>query len=294
MPAVRPLHAADTTVQLLRPLLAMSRARLLDEARARGLSWVDDESNADAALGRNFLRHRILPTLEARWPGSAASLARAADHFAAAAQLLDALARADLERAPPAAVPGAPHALALSALAGLDEARAGNLLRYWLRGAGLAVPPAVRLDEWLRQLRDGGTAAEMRLEGWLALRYRDALVLLPDDHGPFAAQPWHGEAALPRGRGEVSFGSAPGGLRLEGVAVELRCRRPVDRFRPRPGAPSRSLKNLLQEAGVPPVLRARLPLLACGSEVLWLPFVGISAARAAGPDEQGMLPQWRA
>lgn len=290
MPAVRPLDS----MRLLRPLLAVPRARLLDEARARSLAWVDDESNANTALGRNFLRHHVLPTLEARWPGSTGSLARAADHFAEAAQLLDALACSDLAAAPPAAVPGAPHALALSVLEGLDEARAGNLLRYWLRGAGVAVPPAVRLHEWLRQLRDGGTAPEMHLPGWLALRYRDTLVLLPDDDGPHGAQLWHGEASLSWGRGEVCFVSAPGaGLRLAGVAVELRGRQPGDRFRPHPGAPSRSLKNLLQEAGVPPALRRRLPLLACGSEVLWLPFVGVSAVYAAAAGEPGVMPRWQ-
>jgi len=294
MPAVRPLHAADTRVRLLRPLLAVSRARVQDEARARGLTWVDDESNADTALGRNFLRHHVLPSLEARWPGSSAGLAQAAGHFSEAAELLDALAQADLAAAPPAAVPGAPLALALAALAGLSDARARNLLRYWLRGAGLAAPPARRLAEWLRQLRDAGAAPEMRLEGWLALRYRDALVLLPDDDGPPGAAPWRGEASLPWGRGEVRFVSAPGaGLRLEGVAVELRCRQPGDRFRPHPGAPSRSLKNLLQEAGVPPALRPRLPLLASGNEVLWLPFVGLSAVYAAGAGGQGVVPQWQ-
>lgn len=289
MPAVRPLEP----VRLLRPLLDVSRVQLLEAARARGLAWVDDDSNADLALGRNFLRHDILPRLEARWPGSAAGLAQAAGRFAEAAELLDALARADLAGAPQVAVPGAPHTLALAALSGLSEPRARNLLRHWLRGAGVAAPPARRLQEWLRQLREGGAAPEMRLQGWLALRYREALVLLPDDDGPHGAQSWQGEPSLPWGRGEVRFVTVPGGLRLEGLAVEVRGRRPGDRFRPRPGAPSRSLKNLLQEAGVPPALRARLPLLACGSEVLWLPFVGPSAAYAAGAAEPGMLPEWR-
>ena len=42
---------------LLRPLLALPRAALDAYARARGLGWVDDESNADTGIRRNYLRH---------------------------------------------------------------------------------------------------------------------------------------------------------------------------------------------------------------------------------------------
>lgn len=298
MPQVRSLGeiASGAPIHLLRPLLHVTRAELLRRAQARGLRWVDDESNADGAFGRNFLRHQILPMLERRWPGSGANLARAAGHFSEAAGLLDALARADLAQAPALDVPGARRALDLRVLNGLDDARARNLLRYWLRGAGVSAPPAGQLHECLRQVREGGDTAtpEIRIGDWLLVRYRNALALLPRDDLPLASVPWQGEAVLPWGRGEVRFASARGaGLMLEGLAAELRCRRPGDRFRPRPGAASRSLKNLLQEAGVPPVLRTRLPVLARGDEVLWLPFVGMAGAHEAASDQFGVLPAWQ-
>src|SRR5690606_8289081 len=55
--------------ELRRPLLDFARGELLDYARRAGLRWIEDESNADERFDRNFLRHRVLPLLEERWPG---------------------------------------------------------------------------------------------------------------------------------------------------------------------------------------------------------------------------------
>src|SRR3990170_773233 len=67
---------------LLRPLLAVPRREVLAYARARGLRWIEDESNRDAALTRNFLRLRVGPLLETRFARWRERLARAARHFA--------------------------------------------------------------------------------------------------------------------------------------------------------------------------------------------------------------------
>jgi hypothetical protein len=46
----------------LRPLLSLERRQLLGWARAQGLRWIDDDSNADPRFDRNYLRlHQVLP-----------------------------------------------------------------------------------------------------------------------------------------------------------------------------------------------------------------------------------------
>ena len=52
----------------LRPLLAFTRQQVLDYLQQQGLAWIEDPSNRDEALTRNFLRHRIMPLLMQRWP----------------------------------------------------------------------------------------------------------------------------------------------------------------------------------------------------------------------------------
>ena len=84
---------------LARPLLSRSRDELEAWVRGQGINWVDDDSNADESLNRNYLRRRILPLIRERWPGSASAVARSARHVAEAQSMLDRLARADIERA---------------------------------------------------------------------------------------------------------------------------------------------------------------------------------------------------
>jgi tRNA(Ile)-lysidine synthase len=136
--------------RLLRPLLRTSRDDIAAYARDHDLTWVEDESNADAGFSRNFLRHEILPRLASRFPGAEAGLAAAAAHFAEACRLLDDLARLDLGTN----APRFPVSLAL--LAGLSEARARNVLRFLLAAEGVGIPSEDRLVEALRQFLTAG------------------------------------------------------------------------------------------------------------------------------------------
>ncbi|HSE02066.1 MAG TPA: tRNA lysidine(34) synthetase TilS, partial [Burkholderiales bacterium] len=130
---------------ILRPLLDVTRAEILDYARKRGLKWIEDESNQDIYFQRNFIRHEVLPVIARRFPAYRITLARAASHLAEAARLLDELAAAD------AAGHLADGTLSLAALRRLPPARGRNLLRYFLASHGVTMPNAARLDEALRQ-----------------------------------------------------------------------------------------------------------------------------------------------
>jgi tRNA(Ile)-lysidine synthase len=57
--------------------------------------------------------------------------------------------------------------------------------------------------------------------------------------------------------------------------------------------PSRTLKNLFQEAGVPPWERERLPLLFCGGDLVWAPGLGVDARFLSAGGEPAILPDWR-
>lgn len=63
---------------LVRPLLSVRRAAILEHLEARGLPFRDDPSNADVSLLRNRLRRDVLPALHAINPSLADTLTRAA------------------------------------------------------------------------------------------------------------------------------------------------------------------------------------------------------------------------
>lgn len=144
IPAERP--AAGMTI--LRPLLGVSRAAIEVYARACGLHWIEDESNADQRHSRNFLRHSVMPRLTQRFPAAEAMLAQAAAHFAEADGLLGDLAAQDWQ-----AVAGGGDSADVLALRALPQPRLKNLLRWRLRVLGWRTPAAARLDEFVRQLQ---------------------------------------------------------------------------------------------------------------------------------------------
>jgi tRNA(Ile)-lysidine synthase len=142
-----PVERRFGKLRLLRPLLDVSRAEIEGYATAEGLAWINDESNADTSLTRNFLRHETLAAISQRFPSAEASLVQAASHFAEAAGLLDELAAQDWQ------LVREKDAARMPALRQLSLPRLKNLLRHRLRCLGWQVPVAARLEEFARQLQ---------------------------------------------------------------------------------------------------------------------------------------------
>jgi tRNA(Ile)-lysidine synthase len=247
---------------LLRPLLDVPRSAIRDYAAKHRLGWIEDESNADEALTRNFIRRRAGPLLESRFPRWRENLARAARHFSAA------------------------------------ELDARGLLRAYLKGKGLRAPSEAKLVEMLKQL--GSASAAIAHDGVVFRRYREKVFLEKEkSQALFRPRTWNGESrlALPALGGELRFRRARGsGIAsdlIKGKRLQVRLRAGGERLRPDAGRPSRTLKNLFQEAGVPPWERERLPLLFCGGDLVWVPGLGVDSAYAAAKGAAGIIPEWR-
>ena len=248
---------------LLRPLLAVPRGAIAAYARAQRLKWIEDESNADEALTRNFIRRRVGPLLESKFPRWRESLARAARHFA----------RAELD--------------------------ARRLLRAYLAAKGLRAPSEAKLIEMLKQL--GGANVSIAHDGAVLRSYRGKTFLTRKEHSPENFQPvrWRGESCLPVPAlsGELRFRRSRGkgidGSLLKKKAFQVRLRSGSERMRLAARRPRRTLKNLFQESGIPPWERERLPLLFCGDDLVWVPGLGIDADYAAAKGASGILPEWR-
>jgi tRNA(Ile)-lysidine synthase len=246
---------------LLRPLLDEPRHAIHAYAAEHNLGWIEDESNADEALTRNFIRRRVGPLVESRFPRWRENLARAARHFAGA------------------------------------ELDAGRLLRAYLKEKGLRAPSGAKLLEMLKQL--GSARAAVAHDGRVLRTYRGkAFLTKTKKHQNFQPQSWNGERclALPALGGELRFRSARGrGIdrgRLKDKALQVRLRSGGERLQPDARRPRRTLKNLFQEASVPPWERERMPLLFCGDDLVWAPVLGVDAGYRAAKNGAGILPEW--
>jgi tRNA(Ile)-lysidine synthase len=147
----------------------------------------------------------------------------------------------------------------------------------------------------------GDASVRLMLGGGEIRRYRGAVVIVPA-LAPVPARfrtAWPGRSRwpVPELGGELrltrTVGRGLAASALEAGGVEVRARRGGERFRPDAGRPRRELKTLLQESGVPPWERERLPLLFCRGRLAWVPGVGIDSALRARPGERGFEPSWR-
>lgn len=281
---------------VLRPLLETPRAAIEAYAARHGLQWVEDESNQDRAYLRNFLRHDVLPRLESKLPGVRGTLARAARHQAECSELLDALAEGDVGAGNQAG------RLPLAMLKGLAPSRARNALRYFLRCNAVAMPEAERLDELLRQATTARDDARVCVDlGDVELRrFQDTLYIVQ----PLPKLAKSFEVAWD-GRGVLSLPQLGGSLRLlrrkgEGIAaaalssatLRVRIRQGGEMLRLTPEGRRRTVRNLLQEAALPPWLRERLPFLHVDGELAAVPGLGVDAQFQAGAGQPGFLPLW--
>lgn len=280
------------TPALLRPLLSQTRETLAAYARARGLGWIEDESNSDTTHRRNLLRHEIAPRLAAGFKGYPATLTRAASHQAEASALLDELAALDAEGAIDDA------GLDRAQLAGLSNARAANLLRWFLRREGLRPPSDARLADVLRQLRSASADARTRIahDGAEIGCYRGRVVV----HAPTTASftvDWDGAPEVHLPGGILAFEPADGeGIavaRLSIAPVTVRSRTGGERIRLAANRPRHAVKKLLQQASLTVWQRQALPLVWCGDALAAVPGIGVNVAFQAAAGEKGLRLIWR-
>ncbi|MDH4191503.1 MAG: tRNA lysidine(34) synthetase TilS [Betaproteobacteria bacterium] len=288
MRAVTPLRdSRGGEIRLLRPLLDLPREAIVSYAAERELDWVEDESNRDVALARNFLRWRVAPLLAERFPEWRKLLARAATHFAEADEELRHRA-ASAER------------LSVRALRESSPAAARLRLREFLAAFRLRPPHARKLADMLRQVV--GAARDTRLaiehDGAVLRVYRGVLMLTPRAASRVDSVAWRGERRLelPGYGGELRFRRTRGaGIDARLLALgefAVRPRSGGERLQPEASRPRRSLKNLFQEQAVPPWEREQMPLLFQGARLAWVPNIGVDVSFCAPPGAIGWTPQW--
>ena len=278
-----------SNITLWRPLLRLSREELEAYAREHKLKWIEDLSNRSSKYRRNAIRKNILPKLENIQPGATANLARSAELLAQAQKLLDRLAQQDGKKIHHQKR----NTLSVQPLLALnagDPAAANNVLRYWLKVAGLTMPSHERLQAWWLDLQQARSDAKLE---WL--------------HDECSIRLWRGQLQIGAARkpeeGEWTFVPVPakstqGGLPAAWItkskkagAVEFRERSGAERLQVTASGPRKTLKNLYQENAVPPWQR-QAPLLYMNGELIAVAGAGVSYPHLVFTGRR-MVPEWK-
>ena len=292
----------------LRPLLCLSRAETEAVCRAAGQTWVTDETNDTDAYARNRLRHSALPALESTNAAAVQNLARFCEmaaradaYLAAGAAKLLAAARlpgaepawqlALLQAADPLLLETALHSL-VAPVRDAEEKYVQLLCAVVRQGSG-----AVQLTGQVRFCAGNGCLRQETLPQALPGQPESApqqVPLLPEKQPEFRLRGgWKGTAELLRAdfeekiqvvhKKDLKNRADYARITTLYAGLVLRTRQPGDVYRPAGRAVHNRLRKWMNEADIPAQQRDTLPLLAAGSEVLWV--CGSGFAEGLAPDE---------
>lgn len=285
---------------VVRPLLDQSHAACVAYLEARGLGWVEDESNADPAFFRNRVRRRVLPLLEAELGvdvrGRLARLAAELHQESALAeQRIDDLLRAG---------PGGTLPIDVVRRAGIAAPR---LLHGWLARAG--VRASSRQIAMLVGVAAGDDpSAEVALGGGIRVRrsYDRLGLAAAHDRAACDAEPARldvpGRVTIPGWELHAEKVASPAGADaarpcpgsrslvdedLVQAPLWVRAPRPGDRVHLSYGR--RKLADILIDAKIPRHERTSLAVIGCGPDVLWVPGVVRSVIADPGSRTRGCI-----
>jgi tRNA(Ile)-lysidine synthase len=275
----RGLAALYADSDVIRPLIRLTRRDLARYARAQGLTWVEDPSNASPQFLRNRVRHHLLPALRhvrMGIDGDLLAIARKAARW-----------RADVE----AYVAREIELRTFAETAGLDVCANALSVRsteelcvLWpaiAAHAGLVLDRRgiVRVAEFTREGRVG---ARMQLSGgWEVTRSRDTLQLRASDQVKPTEEPlalsnetqWGDWFFRPSATETHDSPDSWSAWLPTDRPLSVRIWQPGDAMVSRDGAAPRKVKHLLSDAGVTGHERTGWPVVLAGDQIVWIPGV---------------------
>lgn len=235
---------------VVRPLLEVSKAELLDYLAERGLTYVTDSTNLVADVARNRLRLEVLPALRRAFPDADRMISRSLSNLRGCERLYNSLLP---ERS--------------ASLKGVTP----TLLHEWLAPYGFN---ATQCADILRS----SAGAEFTTASHRLAVCRDATYELVELVDAGARRPRLQGRICPR---EANFAPRHGVLYMDARAAcdatwQLRLWQPGDRIRPFGMRGSRLVADVLADAGVSAPARRQCWLLLRNGEVVWI--VGVRAS----------------
>ena len=267
--------------QLLRPFLNVSKRAIDDYALENGLTWITDPSNFSNDYDRNFLRNDVLPLLKDRWPACDKTVSRSAKHCAHAQELLSEQAHEFFKTV----FNIGDNTLLINQLEVLDVSKQALVIREWFEFLGYKMPS----EAFVKRLRTEVMMARqdsdpiLSGQGYVVRRYRDKLYCLEDKREEGVVETtWKSDEYSVK----VSKYKALKVIQAESGIVLEQWQKSIVTVRARKGGeklrlPSReghhALKDLFQEAGIPPWERQSIPLVYLNDELAVVGDLWISA-----------------
>ncbi len=232
-------------LQIFRPLLDIDRKTIEDCAKSNHLSWIEDESNTNTQFSRNFLRQKILPLVEEKWPHYRKNIL----HTISSCQEVVSYLNYDVQH----------EQLDLQELRNLKSLDRQIAIRQWFRAHHVKLPSRNILQQIETQMifaKRLDNQAKIDWRGYCIFSYHEKLYLIKDLEAPKDAL-W---SNYPSPFSNLTVKDLPPDLAIkDSDKLEVRYRKGGEKIYWK--GHHRCLKKLMQQWQIPPYLRNRIPLI---------------------------------
>ena len=267
---------------MLRPLLNVAKPDIEEYAKNHDLQWVEDPSNQQNDYDRNFLRNTIVPLLKQRWESCDKTVARSAKHCAEAQVVVSAVA----EELFYPVFSKSNKTLCIKQLQAQKSPRQQLIIRHWFQSLGLRMPAQAFVERIQTEVVAAREDSDPILlgQGCFIRRYRDELYCLRQTEQEMLLRDMH----WPAGQTSIEFAShrtlsyLPSSTGIlheqwQKAKVSIKFRSGGEKIRLPKRKEQHSLKNLFQEAGIPPWEREKIPLVYLNDKLAAVGDLWISA-----------------
>jgi len=287
----------DEERKFWRPMLNIKKELIEKYASENNIEYIEDESNEDINFDRNFIRKKVLPLIESRYPASIETISRSATNISEGHQINELLALDDSKNV----MSDDGSHLLIENLNKLPNLRAINLIRWWLSFNDLLMPSKKNVDELFRQVKliKKDTSLNLKISNDRSIRAFDDKLLIVSimNHLPSYHFKWAGqeEIELPN-KSKLHFvKTKKGGLSLSKLGAKslyIKSRTGGEKLKSLPDQPSRSLKYLFQKADIPHWERDQVPLVYANEQLVAVPNLGVQYEYQSKVGEVGYQIKW--
>ena len=291
-------------IDLIRPLISYSKKDLLDYADKFEVNWIEDESNEDLSISRNFIRKKVIPNLKNdNWPEYKNSISYLSSKAKEANEILDEIAYLDLKLCASESL----DRLSILKIKELSHARAMNVLFTWL-GINTHLGVSNKLTDQVyksiilasESSNPVVTFGKKGQKGSFQIRrFNNFLHHLPLTETETLSNKkvwkWNSDDPLELPTGTLSMQVALGkgiSTQLTEPGISIKGRIGGERCKPEGRSKSQKLKKLFQEYGVPPWVRDRIPLVYVGDQLAAVSDLWVCEEFVAKKDERGIVLSW--
>lgn len=268
---------SDITMSLWRPLLHCTHHQLLQTADEFSHGWCQDETNLQDRYLRNYLRNRLLPMIEERFPRAKQAICRTASILQDENALLESMVQSFIEQhvclKPPV------QWILYPPFAALHKSLQRRVLARFL--------PAGSEYEHIEAVLSLSEGEKVTVPGDWHVSHSGVYLCLYSNHETDAVLP---ALYVQRASGRTGDGKHQQALPAQLLKrCRLRFRRDGDTIRPFGMNGTRKLQDYLTDRKVPQPMRDHLPLLCVDNRVIWVIGVGAGVEVRCAESDDSLL-----